>query len=102
MELGRLYPLTSDGSAVTVRFNLQDGSEFAYVRANFCERHPSGLLFLLGLDVVAGLGPLKLIVYRYDGVEIGVDRDRLAEPPFVVSSNALSGIGDALWKKANP
>jgi hypothetical protein len=84
--------LSTDESAVTVRFNLKDGSEFGYVRADRFEQLPNGVYFILGMDVVASLGPLTLVIYRYDGTEQRVDRDRLAEPPFVVSGNAAASL----------
>lgn len=87
MSLGGAHFFTTDGGPVTVRFLLHDGVEFGYVRADRYEERPTGILFLLGMEVVAGLGPLKLTIYRQHGEEQSVERDRLAPRPFVVSSD---------------
>jgi hypothetical protein len=89
LDLNTAHLLSLDGSPVTVRFKLNDGSEFGYVRADRCAHYPTGVMFMMGLEVVAGLGPLKLIIYKHDGTEASVDRSRLSDPPFVISQNSL-------------
>jgi hypothetical protein len=69
--------LTPDGKVVTVRFKDKDGRTAGYVRADQYDLSPRGIHFTLHGRVVAGLGPLKLIIYRDDGHEVAVDRDHL-------------------------
>jgi hypothetical protein len=88
LDLTGAQLLSQDGSAVSVRFKLKDGGEFGYVRADRFIEDLLETVFLLGLEVVAGLGPMKLIIYKHDGSEASIDRSRLAESPFVVSRNS--------------
>jgi hypothetical protein len=69
MELRAARLLSQDGSPVTVRFKLKDGSEFGYIRADQFVEERRGGMFMLGLEGVAGLGPLKLIIYKHDGTQ---------------------------------
>jgi hypothetical protein len=85
-SLESVHYFATDQTAVTLRFNLEDGSEFAYVRADRLEDVARGTVFMLGMDVVAGLGPLELVIYRHDGSELRIERSRLATPPFTISA----------------